>query len=142
MLITNAKIITWEQPNRILDDYAILIQQGVIKEIGPNAELVEKYGEEEQINAHSQYVMPGNICAHTHFYGAYARGMAIHGSAPDAFPQILEKLWWPLDKALNPEAVKYSALICLIDAIRHGTTTLIDHHASPNCIDGFAGYHC
>jgi putative selenium metabolism protein SsnA len=135
MLITNAKIITWEQPNRILDEYAILVQHGVIKEIGPNAELVEKYGEEEQINAHSQYVMPGNICAHTHFYGAYARGMAIHGSAPDAFPQILEKLWWPLDKALNPEAVKYSALICLIDAIRHGTTTLIDHHASPNCIE-------
>jgi putative selenium metabolism protein SsnA len=136
MLITNAKIITWESPNRILEDYAILIQNGLIKEIGVNAELVEKYEKEEQLNAHSQYVMPGNICAHTHFYGAYARGMTLHGSAPDAFPQILEKLWWPLDKALTPEAVKYSALVCLIDAIRHGTTTLIDHHASPNCIDG------
>jgi putative selenium metabolism protein SsnA len=136
MLITNAKIITWEQTNRILEDYAILVQNGVIKEIGVNAELIEKYEGEEQINAHSQYVMPGNICAHTHFYGAYARGMALHGSAPDAFPQILEKLWWSLDKALTPEAVKYSALVCLIDAIHHGTTTLIDHHASPNCIAG------
>lgn len=136
MLITNAKIITWELPNRILDDYAILVQNGVIKEIGPDSVLTQKYPEEEQLNAHSQYVMPGNICAHTHFYGAYARGMALHGSAPDAFPQILEKLWWRLDKSLDPAAVKYSALVCLIDAIRHGTTTLIDHHASPNCIDG------
>jgi len=136
MLITNAKVITWENPNRILEDYGILIRDGIIKEIGPSSELLEKNKTEEQINAHSQYVMPGNICAHTHFYGAFARGMALHGSAPDAFPKILEKLWWPLDKALNPESVKYSALVCLIDAIRHGTTTLIDHHASPNCIEG------
>jgi putative selenium metabolism protein SsnA len=48
----------------------------------------------------------------------------------------LSKLWWPLDKALTPEDVRYSALVCLIDAIKHGTTTLIDHHASPNAIEG------
>jgi putative selenium metabolism protein SsnA len=80
--------------------------------------------------------MPGNICAHTHFYGAFARGMAIPGAAPKDFPEILDKLWWPLDKALQPKDVYYSALVCLIDAVRHGTTTLIDHHASPNAIAG------
>jgi len=80
--------------------------------------------------------MPGNICAHTHFYGAYARGMALHGSAPEDFPEILEKLWWPLDQSLTSEAIRYSALVCLIDAIKHGTTTLIDHHASPGAIKG------
>ena len=52
------------------------------------------------------------------------------------FPEILQKLWWPLDLALDEEAVRYSALVCLVDAIRHGTTTLVDHHASPNAIDG------
>jgi cytosine/adenosine deaminase-related metal-dependent hydrolase len=80
--------------------------------------------------------MPGNICAHTHFYGAFARGMAIPGPAPKDFPEILERLWWPLDQALDEEAVRYSALVCLIDAIKHGTTTLIDHHASPNALRG------
>jgi putative selenium metabolism protein SsnA len=80
--------------------------------------------------------MPGNICAHTHFYGAFARGMAIPGRAPRAFPEILGKLWWPLDRSLSAEDVQSSALVCLVDAIRHGTTTLIDHHASPNAIDG------
>jgi cytosine/adenosine deaminase-related metal-dependent hydrolase len=83
-----------------------------------------------------QPVLPGNICAHTHFYGAFARGMAIPGAPPEAFPAILEKLWWPLDKSLDLEDVRASALVCLVDAIRHGTTTLIDHHASPNAIDG------
>jgi len=83
-----------------------------------------------------QYVMPGNICAHTHFYGAYARGLAIPGPAPKDFPEILEKLWWPLDRALDEASVRASAQVMLLDAIKHGTTTLIDHHASPNAIEG------
>jgi cytosine/adenosine deaminase-related metal-dependent hydrolase len=78
------------------------------------------------LDAGGQYVMPGNICAHTHFYGAFARGMAIPGAAPKDFPMILKKLWWPLDKSLSKEDIRYSALVCLIDAIKHGTTTLID----------------
>ena len=88
------------------------------------------------LDARGQLVMPGNICAHTHFYGAFARGMAIPGDAPKDFPEILERLWWKLDKALTMDDVRYSALVCLIDAVKHGTTTLIDHHASPNAIDG------
>ena len=62
--------------------------------------------------------------------------MAIPGPAPRDFPQILERLWWPLDKALDRDAVRLSALVSLVDAVKHGTTTLIDHHASPNFIDG------
>jgi putative selenium metabolism protein SsnA len=62
--------------------------------------------------------------------------MAIPGEPPVDFPSILQSLWWRLDKALTPEDVRYSALACLVDAVRHGTTTLIDHHASPNAIAG------
>jgi len=136
MLITNATLVTWGAPNQIHHNYALLVQDGLIDEILPQAEALAKYPQEEQVDAGGQCVMPGNICAHTHFYGAYARGMAIPGKAPEDFPEILGKLWWPLDKALDAEAVYYSALVCLVDAIKHGTTTLIDHHASPNAIDG------
>jgi putative selenium metabolism protein SsnA len=136
MLITNANIITWETPNQILEDHAIYIRDGRIDEIGPGNEMLVKYSEAETLDARGQYVMPGNIVAHTHFYGAYSRGMAIPGPAPKDFPDILKKLWWPLDKALDEESVRYSALVCLIDAIKHGSTTLFDHHASPNFIEG------
>jgi putative selenium metabolism protein SsnA len=136
MLITNATIITWEKPNRMLEDHAIYIDQGVIQEIGPTNPLISKYSDSDHLDADGQYVMPGNICAHTHFYGAFARGMAIPGPAPKDFPEILQKLWWQLDKALDLEAVRLSALVLIIDAIKHGTTTLIDHHASPNAIAG------
>jgi putative selenium metabolism protein SsnA len=62
--------------------------------------------------------------------------MAIPGRAPKDFPEILRKLWWPLDKSLREEDVRYSTLVCLVDAIKHGTTTLIDHHASPMALEG------
>ena len=136
MLVTNAALITWEPTNRILDQHAILIENDRIKDIGTHKELLDKYSDEEIIDARGQYVMPGNICAHTHFYGAFARGMAIPGPAPKDFPEILQKLWWPLDRSLDAESIQYSVLPCLVDAIKHGTTTLFDHHASPNAIDG------
>jgi putative selenium metabolism protein SsnA len=136
MLITNGRIVTWDKPNQILDGQAIYIKDGLIGEIGPDPELKGKYPQEETIDAGGQYVMPGAICAHTHFYGAFARGLSTPSTPAEDFPEILKKLWWPLDESLDEEAVRYSALVCLVDAIRHGTTTLIDHHASPNAIPG------
>ncbi len=136
MLITNATLITWGAPNQILEKHALYLAGDRIAELGVSSELEAKYPQAERLDARGQFVMPGNICAHTHFYGAFARGMALPGAAPKDFPEILERLWWRLDKALSLEDVRYSALVCLIDAIKHGTTTLFDHHASPHAIDG------
>ncbi len=137
MLIVNGKLITWGAENKILPDgWSLLIREGVIEKIALQDELLRDYPDEERLDAEGQYVMPGNICAHTHFYGAFSRGLGIPGDAPSNFTQILDKLWWNLDKALDEDGVRYSALVCLADAIKHGTTTLIDHHASPNAIEG------
>lgn len=135
-LITNATLITWETPNRVIENGAVLIEDGIIREVGASAELAARHPDAERIDAGGQLAMPGGICAHTHFYGAFSRGMAIPGPAPRNFPEILQRLWWPLDKALDQESVRFSALVCLVDAVKHGTTTLIDHHASPNFIAG------
>ncbi len=136
LLLTHARILTWGDPNELIEDGALYIEDGIIQEVGASAELSARYPQAEKLDARGQLALPGGICAHTHFYGAYARGMAIQGPPPPDFPAILRQLWWPLDKALDERAVRYSALVCLVDAIKHGTTTLIDHHASPNFIDG------
>jgi putative selenium metabolism protein SsnA len=136
MLIYNANVITWGERNEILQDHAVYIEDSKITELDASKGLLAKYPKAEKMDAAGQYLMPGNICAHTHFYGAYARGMAIPGPAPKDFPEILKRLWWPLDKALDADSVQASALVHLVDAIKHGTTSLIDHHASPNFIDG------
>ncbi|MFN8378568.1 MAG: putative aminohydrolase SsnA [Anaerolineae bacterium] len=136
MLITNGVIVTQDTEQRILTGQTLRVADGRIAAIGPQKDLLERFPDEERLDARGQLVMPGAICAHTHFYGAYARGMAIPGPAPKDFPEILARLWWPLDKALDQDAVRLSALVCLVDAVKHGTTALIDHHASPNAIEG------
>jgi len=90
-----------------LEDRAIYLSDGLIADLGSSPDLLARYPEEERLDAAGQYVMPGNICAHTHFYGAFARGLAIPGKAPKDFPEILRKLWWPLDQALTLEDVRY-----------------------------------
>lgn len=136
LLITNGQLVTWGEDNEIIDNGALLLRDGRIAAIGNSQTLPLEFPDAEKIDAAGQLVMPGNICAHTHFYGAFARGMAIPGPPMKDFPEILERLWWRLDRALMAEDVEYSTLVCLVDAIKHGTTTLIDHHASPNAIEG------
>lgn len=136
MLIKNANLITYQKPHSVLINQYLIIDGDKIQKIGNMSELIIDRVHDHVIDAHGQFILPGNICAHTHFYGAYSKGLAIPGEAPSCFPEILEKLWWRLDKSLDLDDVYYCAMVCLIDAVRHGTTTLFDHHASPNSISG------
>ena len=136
MLIHNAIVITFDDTGRVLADGAVYFQEEEIVAVGESSELLSRYPGAERWDARGKLLMPGMICAHTHFYGAFARGMYIPGEPAKDFPEILQKLWWPLDRSLDLEGVQSSAEVCLVDAIRNGTTTLIDHHASQNAVDG------
>jgi len=136
MLVVNGTLLTFGANNQIIENGAIRIQDGVISDVSTTSDLRDRYPGEEELDAAGKLVMPGLICAHTHFYGLFARGMSLRQEAPADFAQILERLWWRLDKALGFDDIRYSALVCLIDAIRNGTTTLLDHHASPCAIEG------
>ncbi len=90
MIIKNAKIITFEEPNRIINGGAVKISnQGKIEAVYTAETPFTPENGEDVIDAQGQYLMPAGICAHTHFYGAFSRGMYIPGDAPDAFPAIL-----------------------------------------------------
>ena len=136
MLIHNATVVTFDDENRIIPNGAVLLDGPAIAELGESAELLERHPRAERWNADGALLMPGMICAHTHFYGAFARGLYIPGPPAKDFPEILHNLWWKLDKALDLEGVRSSAEVCLVDAIRNGCTTLIDHHAGQRAIDG------
>jgi putative selenium metabolism protein SsnA len=81
-------------------------------------------------------ILPGNVCAHHHLYSALARGMPFGLAGPTNFVEILQRVWWRLDRALDEESIRASALRGGLDALHAGTTTIVDHHASPNAIDG------
>jgi cytosine/adenosine deaminase-related metal-dependent hydrolase len=86
--------------------------------------------------AHTTYESPGLVCAHHHLYSALARGMPAPPGTPTNFLQILELVWWRLDRALDLEMLEWSAKLGALEALQAGCTAIIDHHESPNAIDG------
>ncbi|MEM3445402.1 MAG: putative aminohydrolase SsnA [Thermoplasmata archaeon] len=132
MLFGNARVL--REDCSIARDWAVAVQNGMIIEVGETAVLRRKHGGEFH-DCKGRILMPGLICAHTHIYSAFARGMSVKGKLTD-FPNILKNLWWKLDSALDREAVEYSAWVSFIEGIKHGTTTYFDHHASPKFITG------
>ena len=134
LVIGNVTIVTLGEKNRLIPHGALAIVDGRIAEINDLQAFVGRYPHARFIDARGGLIMPGFINAHTHFYGAFARGMALTGEAPANFQQILQSIWWRLDKALVNEDTRYSALLGLCDLIRKGTTTFFDHHASPNAV--------
>src|SRR5438874_7416824 len=135
-LIGNGTVVTPGTENKLIEQGAVLVRGNGIAAIDSDTMLRQQNPDADYVNANGGLIMPGFLCAHTHFYGAFARGMAIPGEPPRNFPEILERLWWRLDKLLTLEDIRASAEIFMADAIRHGTTCVVDHHASPNAVDG------
>jgi len=80
--------------------------------------------------------MPGLVCAHHHLYSTLARGMPAPPRVPTNFAEILEQVWWRLDAALDLEMIRWSAMLGALEALESGTTAIVDHHESPNAIEG------
>jgi putative selenium metabolism protein SsnA len=133
LLIENGTILTLGEKPRLLVAHALFIENGTIARIAPKATLMVRV--DKTIDARGMIVMPGLINAHTHFYSTFARGIPRVLSS-NGFPEILKNLWWKLDQALTTEDCEVSALVSCVNAIKHGTTTLIDHHASPKAVRG------
>jgi putative selenium metabolism protein SsnA len=135
--IRNARIIN-PFDGETLEDRDILIENGTIHDLVPSGgNDVPPPGDGDRIiDAAGKLVIPGMVCSHHHYYSGLARGIVADiGPTPD-FPSILAELWWRMDRALDEEDIRLSSLICSMDAIRSGTTAVIDHHSSPNCITG------
>src|SRR5262245_55717629 len=109
------------------------VAEGEIVDVGSG--VVAAQGD-EVVDCGGAVLMPGLVNGHTHLYSALAAGMPAPPRAPRNFHEILQFIWWRLDRAHTPESVEMSGLIGALAAVRCGTTTLIDHHASPNAIVG------
>ena len=81
-------------------------------------------------------VTPGLVCAHTHLYSSLARGMPAPPEVATTFQGVLDQVWWRLDTALDLEMIRWSAMLGALEALESGTTGLVDHHESPNAIEG------
>jgi putative selenium metabolism protein SsnA len=135
--IKNGNVWTGGDSARVFQG-GILCRDENIEAIGSDQKLLPlaRANNAKQIDAGGRLIMPGFINAHMHLYSTLARGMALKDQAPENFNQILERLWWRLDKALTLADLPPSAEVVLLDALSAGVTTVIDHHASPKAIEG------
>jgi len=124
----------WDGRDHVISNACLLIEDGLITQISPAEDATEYPQHANCIDGGGKLAIPGLVNAHTHLYSSLARGMSVSPFAPTSFTEILKQLWWKLDKALDPESVRISALVGAMEAARCGITTLIDHHASPNAI--------
>ncbi|MDF2676130.1 MAG: ssnA [Bacillota bacterium] len=135
MIIGNGILITNNSSNAFLENGAVLIKENLIEDFGSFEHLKNSYPDEEVIDVKGKVIMPGMICAHSHIYSAYARGMSVSKPTTDFFT-VLENLWWSLDRKLTLADVKLNAFTTYIESIQNGVTTLIDHHSGPNSVEG------
>ena len=133
LLIANGTVVTLGDVNRVLPRHDVLCEGGRVARIARHGEITAEGT--RVLEAAGKVVLPGFINAHTHFYSSFARGLTKAKRSAD-FRQVLENLWWRLDRLLSLDDCYLSAVVALIDAVRHGTTTLIDHHASPRAVRG------
>ena len=130
LLVGNGRVITRDGSNPFIENGAVAIEGKLIKEVGETSALKARYKDAEFIDARGGLIMPGMINAHNHIYSAMSRGISIKGYNPQGFLDILDGMWWTLDRHLSLEATRFSAEATYIDCIRNGCTTIFDHHAS------------
>lgn len=131
--IQNANVISFGEQSSIRLNHDVYIENGLIREVFPHGK--KTFEGDKTLDAENKWLMPGLVNAHTHAYSALVRGFGKAAPALD-FQQQLENLWWKVDKSLNLEDCYYSGMVLALDSIRHGTTTVIDHHASPKAVKG------
>ncbi len=141
LLIGNGRLITRDH-GLYLDNGAVAVNGALIADVGDTDELKRKYPDAEWIDAHGGVIMPGLINTHNHIYSAFARGLSIKGYNPHDFNDILEGMWWKIDRLLTKENDRLSAYAVYVDCIKNGVTTVFDHHASyfdiPGSLDPIA----
>jgi putative selenium metabolism protein SsnA len=129
LTLAGAAVVTSLDPPGVVEA-DVVVEGERIRSVGPS----ERPG--AVLDCSGALVVPGIVCAHTHLYSALARGMPYRLAPPRNFTEILQRVWWRLDRALDEDSVRASALVGGLEALLAGTTTLVDHHASPNATDG------
>lgn len=136
LLVGNGSLISRDENCPLIENGCVAIEGEKIIEVGTTTELKAKYQGAEFIDAKKGLIMPGLINAHNHIYSAFARGISMPGPSPKNFLEILDQMWWKIDRLLTVEDTRYSAYWTYLDGIKNGVTTVFDHHASYGGIEG------
>ena len=134
-ILSGGAVLTGNRDGKVFERGAVVFEGDRIVAVGAGTAILPAYPDARRLDAKGGLIVPGLINLHHHFYSAFARGLS-PGVPTRDFEEVLRGLWWRLDRALDPAAVRASAAFALADCVRWGCTTVFDHHASPSCIPG------
>jgi putative selenium metabolism protein SsnA len=136
ILVGNGRLVTRDKEEPFIENGAVVLEGNVVLEVGEYNQLKKMYEGTEFIDAKGGVIMPAFINTHEHIYSAMGRGLSIDGYNPNGFLDILDGMWWTIDRHLTNERTYLSAQNTYIDCIKNGVTTVFDHHASFGEING------
>lgn len=131
-------VVTAFRDPEVIPSGAVAWSDDRIIAAGDAGEITAAYPGAATMDARGGLILPGLVNLHHHFYSSLARGLD-PGLELRNFGEILDGLWWRLDRALDPDTIRISAALAAADSIRWGATTVFDHHASPSWIRGSLG---
>jgi putative selenium metabolism protein SsnA len=135
-IVGNGRLVTRDAAQSFFEDGAVVLEGTVVKEVGTTRDMKAHYPQAAFVDAKGGVIMPAFINTHEHIYSAMARGFSIKGYNPKGFLDILDGLWWNIDRHLTLEQTRQSARATYLDSIKNGVTTVFDHHASFGAITG------
>ena len=130
LMIGNGRLVTRDSEHPFYEDGAVVLEGNTIKKVGTTQELRQEFADAEFVDAKGGVIMPAFVNTHEHIYSAMARGLSIKGYNPNGFLEILDGMWWTIDRHLTLEQTRQSARATYLDSIKNGVTTVFDHHAS------------
>jgi len=136
LIIGNGRMITRDALSPFIEDGAVALDGSVIRCTGTTSQIKDQFPGAEFIDAGGGVIMPAFINTHEHIYSAMARGISINGYNPRGFLDILDGMWWNIDRHLTLEQTRQSARATYLESIKNGVTTVFDHHASYGAITG------
>ena len=134
-ILGNGTLVTGSFPAEVVSHGAVAWTGERISAVGDESAIRAQFPNAHYLDGRGGLILPGLVNIHHHFYSALARGLD-PGVPMRSFPEVLDRLWWRLDRALDADTVRISALLSAAECVRHGCTTVFDHHASPSCIEG------
>lgn len=121
-------------PDGLRPGVDIFARDGVITEVVPGGGV--PFDGPNVFHCHGRLVIPAFTNAHHHFYSAFLRGLPPLANPPRNQRERLESLVWPYERRLTQDDVRAAVRLGLLEATLAGTTTIIDHHVSANCVAG------
>ena len=121
VLLEHATVVTGDRNGRVLRDGAVAVEGDRIIAVGTSTGIAEQYPGVPRLDMRGRAVIPGLINAHTHTVLTVLRGTVENWDGDVVYGYMV-----PITFSMSDDDRRALAALGCLEAIRSGTTTLVD----------------